>query len=109
MDDLTSLPKGLREAKVTESIESFILQPIDITVDALLGVRLLKLAHDEYVLIVAMEHMISDAYSLGLFLREVFTSYRQATQGLPLCLPPIPVQFTDFAHRQSSEHNLWLE
>jgi Condensation domain/TubC N-terminal docking domain len=108
-DDLTSLPKSARESKVTESIESFILQPIDIAVDALLGIRHLKLDHQEHVLIVAMEHMISDAYSLGLFLRDVFTSYHQVTQGHLTCLPPVPVQFTEFARRQSSEHNRWLE
>lgn len=109
MEDLTGLAEDLRDAAVTRHIREFILEPIEVSADPLLGILLLKVHAGEHVLVAAMEHMISDSFSMGIFLRELFTAYSQLVQGSAFSLPSIPVQFSDYAAWQATNHPSWLE
>lgn len=109
VDDLTTLSESLREIEVNRRIEQFILEPVDVAVGPLFGLRLLRLRDDEHVLIAAMEHMISDAFSMNILLRELFTAYTQNLTGRPFSLPPIPVQFADFAVWVRDGQKSWFE
>lgn len=108
VDDLTAVIGNLREMEVRRRIEQLIVEPIDISASALLAVRLLKLQHDEYVLFVAMEHIIADAVSMTILLRDLFTIYMQVCRGQPISLPTIAVQFSDYAIWQRNTHETWL-
>jgi hypothetical protein len=107
--DLTSFSESARETEVQRLIESQILQPIDPAADPLFEARLLRLRDDEHVLVLTMEHMISDGFSLDILLREIFSAYRQATHGHALSLPAIPVQFPRYAAWQRSSLESWIE
>jgi NRPS condensation-like uncharacterized protein len=107
IDDLTTVPKDLQEAVVRNRIDEHILQPIDVSAGPLFGALLLKLRDDEHVLVVAMEHTISDAFSMGIFLRELFVAYTQTVRGQPVSLPAIPIQFPDYAVWQQQAQPLW--
>ena len=109
VDDLTVVPESSREAEVKRLIEQLILEPIDIAVGPLLGVRLLKIRDDEHVLVVAMEHMISDGFSLNILARDILVAYMQASRGCAFSLPAIPVQFADYAVWQRSAQKSWIE
>lgn len=109
VDDLTALSERFREVEVKRLIEELILEPIDVAVGPLLGVRLLRLHDDEHVLILAMEHMISDAFSMGILLRDLFTAYTQALRGRAYSLPAISIQFAEYASRQRSTQRSWIE
>jgi hypothetical protein len=108
-DDLTALSESLREVEVKRLIEKHILDPVDVAEAPLLAVRLLRLGAEEHVLIVAMEHMISDAFSLNVLLREIFTAYVQLLKGQGLSLPEIPLQFPDYAVWQRNSLKSWIE
>jgi hypothetical protein len=107
--DLTGWPENSRDAGIRTLIDQFILEPVDVSRDALLGITLLHCREDEHVLIAAMEHMISDAFSLNILLREIFTAYAQALRGLPISLPAVQVQFPDYAVRQQDARMSWVE
>jgi hypothetical protein len=109
VDELIGMSEPLREVETQRRIEQLILEPIDVSVGPLFGVRLLKLADDEHVLIVAMEHIISDGYSLGILTQDLFTGYIQALKGRAVSLPTIPVQFADYAIWQRNTHRAWIE
>jgi hypothetical protein len=109
LDDLTDLPGSLRDSEVRRVIEKQILNPIDITAGPLFGVRLLRLRGDEHVLIMALEHIISDMHSLSIILGEVLTAYMQVVKGHAFSLPRVPVQFADYALRQRNTHTSWRE
>ena len=83
------------------------MQPIAIAAGPLVGIRLVRTASDEHVLIVAMEHTVSDASSMGVLLSNLFTGYVQAVQGRPISLPP-PTQFMDLAIKQQRALDSWL-
>src|SRR3569833_2569595 len=59
-----AVPHSHRHDLICLEIERFVSQPVDISQAPLYGVRVLRLSADEHVLIIAMEHSISDASSL---------------------------------------------
>jgi hypothetical protein len=109
LNDLTELSESFREAEVKRIIEQLILEPIDVAVGPLFGMRLLRLQDDDHVLIVVMGHMISDESSISILLRDLFTAYMQALKGRAFSLPAIPVQFADFAVWQRIVQTSWIE
>lgn len=108
MDDLREMPEAKRECAVLRILDELILEPIDIAAGPLFGTRLLQLRGDEYVLLVVMEHLISDAFSMNIFLRELFTAYSQIVQGRDVVLPEVPIQFREYIVRRHSHHAAWL-
>jgi hypothetical protein len=107
--DLMQLPDGVRENEVSRIMTSLMLEPVDLAVGPLFGVRLVRMREDEHVLLVAMEHMISDAASMNIFLRDLITAYGQAVRKKPIALPKIPIQFADYAIHQQKNHQAWIE
>lgn len=109
VDDLTTLSKNVREIEVQRLIDQLILEPIDVAVGPLSGIRLLRLCDDEHVLIVGLEHIISDGFSLNILFREIFIAYMQALRGRDFSLPAIPIQFADYAVWQRNAEKSWIE
>lgn len=95
-----SLPHARRKVEVQIRIEQLILEPIEITAGPLFEARLIKISDDEHVLIIVMEHMVSDASSMGILLREIFEIYVGIVAGVEVPLPAVPLQFAQYAVRQ---------
>src|SRR5262249_26995257 len=66
---------------------------------------LLRLADDLHVLHLTMHHIISDGWSQGVQLRELAALYAAFAQGQPSPLPPLPLQYADYASWQRQ----WLQ
>lgn len=107
VDDLTTVSGTRLESEMSRRIEQVIRHPIDVTVGPLFEVRLLRLTENENVLIVALEHIIADMWSLNLFLRDLFIGYAQVLKGYGFSLPKVSVQFADFAVWQRSHQAAW--
>lgn len=108
IEDLTGVADEHRDREVYRRLEELILQPIDVSVGPLFGMKLLRMQDREHVLIVVMEHIVSDEWSLNVFLRDVFTAYSKISGGLPVSLPKLPIQFVDYASWQLNRHEEWL-
>jgi len=74
--------------------------PFDLERGPLLRLALLRVADDEQVLAVVMHHIISDGASLQVIVEEFVALYRARCGGTTVDLPPLPVQYTDFARWQ---------
>lgn len=107
--DLTRIADSLRDIEINRLFDEFILQPIDLDVGRMFGIRLLKLDDNEHILIAAMDHLISDGYSLSILTRDLFGAYAQASRGSAISLPAIPMQFADYASWQERAHKEWME
>jgi len=57
---------------------------------------------------VAMDHMISDGYSLNLLIGEVLTAYTQLERDGEIALPSISVQLADYAMWQRGASPAWV-
>ena len=54
-------------------------------------------ATDDHVLVLAMHHVVSDGWSMGVLFRELAALYEAFARGEPSPLPELPVQYADFA------------
>jgi amino acid adenylation domain-containing protein len=63
----------------------------------LLRCRLIKRSNNEYIFVFVMHHIISDAWSIELFMQSLLKFYLQEDASSISVLPPLPIQFKDFA------------
>ncbi|HEV7786307.1 MAG TPA: condensation domain-containing protein, partial [Thermoanaerobaculia bacterium] len=96
--DLSSLPEARREAEAGELLAEEARRPFDLAAGPLARTALIRLGAEDHLLAVALHHIVSDAWSLEIVLRELAALYRGDV------LPPLPVQYADFAVWQRS----WL-
>ncbi|HEU0300975.1 MAG TPA: amino acid adenylation domain-containing protein, partial [Longimicrobium sp.] len=71
--------------------------PFDLAAGPLIRGRLVRLAADEHVLLLTMHHIVSDAWSTGVLMRELDLLYDAFRRGAPDPLPDLPVQYADYA------------
>ena len=107
-DDLSGLAATAREGAQFNALQETFEQPFDLTSPPLLRARLLRVAPGEHVLGIALHHMVSDAWSATIALRELALGYEARCNGAPAELPALPVQYADFAlwqreHLQGAE------
>ncbi|TWP53632.1 amino acid adenylation domain-containing protein [Lentzea tibetensis] len=72
-------------------------RPFDLRRGPLMRPGLIRLADDEHVLTLALHHIITDGWSNGVIAGELSVLYSSALRGELPDLPPLPVQYADFA------------
>ncbi|MEO6463530.1 MAG: condensation domain-containing protein, partial [Candidatus Eisenbacteria bacterium] len=100
VDDLTLLPPDEREAEAERRVNDEARVPFDLATPPLLRVRVLLLAPEVQMLLVTMPHIVTDAWSMAVFFREVPVLYDAFAEGLPSPLPEPAIQFRDYAIHQ---------
>ncbi len=105
MVDLRDLPAPERETEARRLADEQARQPFDLTRGPLVRVRLLRLGIDDHIVLLTMHHIISDGWSMGVFIREIALLYPGLAAGAPASLPELPVQYADFAAWQRD----WLQ
>ncbi|WP_375511203.1 amino acid adenylation domain-containing protein [uncultured Nostoc sp.] len=98
--DLQHLEQGNQSALVQQLITEEAQHPFDLSKDTLLRVNLLRLQQSEYVLLLVMHHIVSDGWSLGIFIRELSALYQAFCFKQPSPLSELPIQYADFAYWQ---------
>jgi amino acid adenylation domain-containing protein len=71
--------------------------PFDLEHGPLIRGRLLRLPGDEHILLMTMHHIVSDGWSMGVLTRELGTLYAAFHRGEENPLPPLPIQYADYA------------
>ena len=79
--DLEHIDPARREAEAIARATAEVRRPFRLDQAPLLRVLLLRLSPVEHVLVVALHHIISDDWSLGVLLREVAVLYQAFTGG----------------------------
>ncbi|MEU9703753.1 amino acid adenylation domain-containing protein [Streptomyces sp. NPDC047981] len=85
------------QAAVERFLAAEMNTPFDLRTGPLLRPALLRVAAREHVLVLAMHHIVCDGWSTGRLLAELAAGYDAAIGGSAAALPPVPVQFADFA------------
>ena len=102
--DLRGLRPELREAEAASRVLREARVPFDLARGPLLRLLLLRLDAQEHVLLFSMHHIVSDAWSTEILIREMADLYAGALSGRVARLPDLPVQYADFAAWQRA----WL-
>ncbi|WPN61791.1 non-ribosomal peptide synthase/polyketide synthase [Pseudomonas sp. P9_35] len=95
--DLSGLSPSAQQEQVARATLENARIPIDLEQAPLLRGRILRLGPTEHVLLYAMHHIISDGWSMGLLINELVQVYEASLKGEPMPLPPLEVQYHDFA------------
>ncbi|MCE9674106.1 amino acid adenylation domain-containing protein, partial [Myxococcus stipitatus] len=103
LTDLTGLPPESRRAAAERFAGEEASTPFDLANGPLLRTHLLRLAEHQHVLVLVMHHIISDGWSLAVMTREVTASYEAFARGQTPSLPPLPIQYIDFAAWQREQ------
>ncbi len=103
--DLRMFPDDIRVMKVRRLINADFQRHFDLQNGPLLRVTVLRTREQRYILILSMHHIVSDGWSMEVFLAEfkiLYTAY--VTQQSP-SLPDLPIQYADYAIWQRD----WLQ
>jgi amino acid adenylation domain-containing protein len=98
--DLAALPDGTRDGEAQRLAAAAAVRPFDLAAGPLLRSHLVALGAGEALLLFAMHHVVSDAWSGGVLVREVAALYEAFARGAASPLPPLPVQYADYARWQ---------
>jgi amino acid adenylation domain-containing protein len=84
-------------AELRRLVEEEAAALFDLARGPLIRGSLIRLADDDQVLLITMHHIVSDGWSMGVFTRELGALYAAFRAGEPDPLPPLPIQYGDFA------------
>ncbi|TKH59124.1 amino acid adenylation domain-containing protein, partial [Bacillus cereus] len=103
--DYSQLPLEVKEKEVDSLIAREAQEPFDLMNGPLIRNQLVQLEKDEWLLLCTMHHIISDAWSIGIFMNEFLAFYEEETGGNPAKLSSLSIQYADFAKWQKE----WLQ
>ena len=103
--DLRVEPAESRRAAATAVARAEAGRGFDLETGPLLRATLIRLDEEAAVLVLAVHHIATDGWSMGVLSRELRTLYGAAVAGRPAELPALPIQYVDYARWQRE----WLQ
>ena len=97
VDNYQDLYPNEQSAKIQQVAELEAGQAFDLTVGPLIQFKLLQLSPQKSVLLLKMHHIIYDGWSFGILIRELSALYEAFLNNLSNPLPPLSIQYADFA------------
>src|SRR5665213_1364270 len=85
------------KAGLSQYIATLVNKPFDLSADYLLRADLIRLDKEEHILVVTMHHIASDGWSTSILVKEVMALYEGYTGNTEIVLPPLAVQYADYA------------
>ncbi|QXH49544.1 amino acid adenylation domain-containing protein [Pseudomonas fakonensis] len=104
-EDLCGLDTAAAEQQVQVCAEQQAQLPFDLEHGPLWRVRLLELGAERHVLLLTLHHIVSDGWSMNVLIDEFIRCYDAFSQGQPMPLAALPIQYADYALWQRA----WLE
>jgi amino acid adenylation domain-containing protein len=107
-----------REEKARTLVQQQFLQPFDLSSAPLFRAGLYRMDDDTWIFCYVMHHIISDGWSMDILMREVLLFYNSFTRGEAPLLPPLRIQYKDYAAWQQEQlsgealkrhRDYWLE
>jgi hypothetical protein len=111
--DLRTLPAKHRERRAAELLTHDSKLPFDLTKTPLFRMRVVRLADQDFRLLLVAHHLIADGVSVyQVLVSELHACYFAFAQNMEPALAPLPFQYPDYAewqrralaHRELEEH-----
>ncbi len=103
--DLQQVHPDRHEPQVLRLARAEADRPFDLTQAPLLRVILVRLDQQQQVILFSMHHIVCDAWSIALVMKEVMRLYEVYSRGNPSSLPELAIQYRDYAMWQQQ----WLQ
>jgi len=104
LNDLSNLSIEQAEIELTNLVSQEAKLIFDMSTDSLVRWSLIRVNKDKYALLLTMHHIISDAWSFGIFINELVTIYDAYLVNSEPSLQNLEIQYVDYATWQ----NKWL-
>jgi len=104
-EDLSDLSRAEQGERSEQIVVDEWRYSFDLEQGPLMRTTLLKLGEDEYIFLLAMHHIITDGWSMGIFFQELSEIYKAFSSGNSSPLPGPPIQYADFSIWQRE----WLQ
>ncbi len=93
--DVSHLAPSDRESAVERALAEEGNRPFDLSSEALIRARVVKLDAGQHVLILTLHHIVCDGWSISVLLRELTSLYHERPSSETT--PQLPIQYADFA------------
>ncbi|HYQ54865.1 MAG TPA: condensation domain-containing protein, partial [Pseudomonas sp.] len=93
------------EASLSARIEAETQQLFDLAQGPLFRLRLWQLDESDHALVLTLHHIVADGWSMQVMVDELTRLYGEHAHGQPANLPPLSIQYADYALWQRH----WME
>ncbi|MET7443090.1 condensation domain-containing protein, partial [Streptomyces sp. NPDC005568] len=100
LHDLSALPEEERSRSLRHLLTDDRTRPFDLRRGPLLRAGLVRLGADDHVLTLTLHHIVTDGWSTSVLAGDLAHLYRAERDPGTGQLPPLPVQYADYAHWQ---------
>ena len=105
VEDWRNLDDYPQSPTVQRLIDAHAQEAFDLNTGPLFKAKLLQLKEQKYALLINMHHIVSDGWSMGVFVRELRQAYTAFAQAQTPNLAPLTIQYSDYAAWQRN----WLQ
>ena len=95
--DRSGLSPEQQEREIDRQIAENSATVFNLATGPLLQLRVVRLAETRFLILVNMHHVVSDDWSMGVLYRELSLFYNAFKKGEQLELPPLTIQYADYA------------
>lgn len=88
------------EAEVLRRAREEAARPFRLAEGPLFRATLFRLGSEDHLLVFVMHHIVSDAWSMSVAMREFIATYQALLANQPVALPALAIRYGDFALRQ---------
>lgn len=92
-----------RDTQLDALLEHEMRYPFDLATELPIRAQLLSFAPDHHELVLTIHHIATDGWSTGILLRELDVLYGTCLSRMPSSLPPLPIQYVDYAAWQRGQ------
>lgn len=103
--DWSRYPEAEREERLLQLKSEEVHAKVELASGPLIRGRLARLGEKEHVFLLTMHHIVSDGWSIGVFMRELSQLYAAYEARKVPSLVPLPIQYADYAQWQRQ----WLQ
>lgn len=86
-----------QELNLIARCEAHFSRRFDLEAGPVFEAALFQINAEDHALLIRMHHIITDGWSIGLLMNELRTFYNAFRAGAAAALPPLPIQYADFA------------
>jgi amino acid adenylation domain-containing protein len=95
--DLRGCPRDEREELAARRTAEEAGRPFNLQEGPLFRPALFQLDEQDFILLLTFHHIVSDGWSLGIFVREFAELYDAFLSARPPAPAPLPIQYSDYA------------
>lgn len=95
--DLSALPELIRDMEITWQQNAAAARPFNLATGPLVRFTVLALQPTAHAILLTLHHIIADGWSIKVALNEISTIYQSLAGNRSIPLPPLKIQYADFA------------